>query len=341
MLDAFKKREINRLIDIYKQYKLSKITKYNLTKEHIRSKILSEDEKEEQIHQAKQSFLKNKSKLELKQKIKEKIKIITGSKPASRPTPAPRPIPTPSKKALLIGINYTGTRNQLKGCINDVNDVSNYLRGKGFATKIITDFTTPLKPYRSTILTEFKNLLQKSKPGDQLCFMFSGHGSNRPDKDNNEVSGTDQTICPLDLRSIVDDELKIIINQYLPAGVTLFALFDSCYSGSVLDLKYQYLDSLNYNEATINEKVSQTKGNVFMISGCTDKQTSADAYINNKYNGALTWSFLQVLKQSIPNITWGNLVKTMRDTLKSNNYSQIPQFSCGQATNIDEPIRCI
>jgi hypothetical protein len=294
---------------------------------------LSDNAKRQKIHQVNQSFLKNQSKLT--RKLKDDFKLIWGLQRI--PDPIKNKI---NKKALLIGINYTGTRNQLNGCINDVNDVSNYLRGKGFSINIMTDFTT-LKPYRSTILNEFKNLLQKSKSGDQLCFMFSGHGSNRLDKDNNEVSGTDQTICPLDLKNIVDDELKIIINQYLPVGVTLFALFDSCYSGSVLDLKYQYLDSLNYNKATVNEKVSQTNGNVFMISGCTDKQTSADAYINNKYNGALTWSFLQALKRPIPNITWGNLVKTMRDTLKSNNYSQIPQFSCGKATNINEPIRCI
>jgi hypothetical protein len=28
----------------------------------------------------------------------------------------------------------------------------------------------------------------------------------------------------------------------------------------------------------------------------------------------------------------------MRDKLKSNNYSQLPQFSCGQPINIDENV---
>jgi hypothetical protein len=129
-----------------------------------------------------------------------------------------------------------------------------------------------------------------------------------------------------------------MITLYLQTGVKLIALFDSCYSGTVLDLKYQYLDSLNYDDATINGKESQTNGQVFMISGCTDKQTSADAYINNKYNGALTWSYLETLKTSSKIRTWRELVKTMRDKLKFNNYSQIPQFSCGQPTNIDENV---
>jgi hypothetical protein len=98
------------------------------------------------------------------------------------------------------------------------------------------------------------------------------------------------------------------------------------------------LDSLNYDTATINTKESQTNGQVFMISGCTDRQTSADAYINNKYNGALTWSYLEALTKNSAIITWRKLVKTMRDKLKSNKYSQIPQFACGQSTNIDENI---
>lgn len=31
------------------------------------------------------------------------------------------------KRALLIGINYTGSANALNGCINDVNNVKQFL----------------------------------------------------------------------------------------------------------------------------------------------------------------------------------------------------------------------
>jgi hypothetical protein len=75
-----------------------------------------------------------------------------------------------------------------------------------------------------------------------------------------------------------------------------------------------------------------------MISGCTDKQTSADAIINNKSNGALTWSYLETLNTTSTILTWRVLVKTMRAKLLSKRFSQIPQFSCGQSTNIDENI---
>ena len=35
---------------------------------------------------------------------------------------------------------------------------------------------------------------------------------------------------------------------------------------------------------------------MLMISGCRDSQTSADAYINKKYQGALTFHLLKVLE---------------------------------------------
>jgi hypothetical protein len=48
-----------------------------------------------------------------------------------------------NKKALLIGINYTGTKNELFGCINDVNAVKERITSQGFTSvNTITDLTT-------------------------------------------------------------------------------------------------------------------------------------------------------------------------------------------------------
>ena len=244
-----------------------------------------------------------------------------------------------NKKALLIGINYTGTQNELYGCINDVNCIKERICKQGFTDKnikIITDLTSK-KATRANILTEFKNLLVNSKAGDFLFFTYSGHGSYILDRNGDERDGYDEMIVSCDLQGILDDEFKSLIQSYLKTDVTLFAMFDSCFSGSVLDLKYQYLDSLNYDNYTENSKVLETTGNVFMISGCTDEQTSADAFINGKANGAMTWSLLEGLKQNSM-CTWRELIKVMRDLLKQSKYTQIPQFSSGTFVNIDNPV---
>ena len=244
-----------------------------------------------------------------------------------------------NKKALLIGINYTGTQNELYGCINDVNCIKERICKQGFTENninIITDLTSK-KATRANILTEFKNLLVNSRAGDFLFFTYSGHGSYTLDRNGDEKDGYDEMIVSCDLQGILDDEFKSLIQTNLKTDVTLFAMFDSCFSGSVLDLKYQYLDSLNYEKYTENSKVLETNGNVFMISGCTDEQTSADAFINGKANGAMTWSLLEGLKQNSM-CTWRELIKVMRDLLKQSKYTQIPQFSSGTFVNIDNPV---
>jgi len=242
-----------------------------------------------------------------------------------------------NKNALLIGINYTGTQNQLYGCINDVNSIKERITLNGFNNiTVMTDLTSK-KATRDNILNEFKTLLVNSQEGDLLFLLYSGHGSYALDKNNDETTGYDQLIVPCDFKTILDDELKTIIQQNLKKNVTLFAMFDSCFSGSVLDLKYQYMDSLNYDNFTENGKELETTGDVFMISGCSDYQTSADTFINNKANGAMTWSLLEALKQK-PNCNWRELVKSMRDLLKKSQYEQIPQFSSGTFENIDASV---
>jgi hypothetical protein len=151
------------------------------------------------------------------------------------------------------------------------------------------------------------------------------------DRSGDEKDGYDEMIVSKDLQGILDDELSAILKQCLKKDVTLFALFDSCHSGTVLDLKYQYLDSTGYNQSTVNECVEETVGNVYMISGCMDVQTSADAFINNKSQGAMTWSFLETLNTK-SNLSWNDLVVNMRNLLRT-QFEQVPQFSCGK--NVD------
>ena len=252
-----------------------------------------------------------------------------------------------NKRALLVGINYIGTRYALNGCINDVNSMKDKISNTGFKDiNILTDLT-PKKPTRENILNDFKNLLINSEAGDLLLFFYSGHGSNNVDRNNDEPDGQDELIISSDLKRIIDDELKNIIQTNLKKNVTLFAMFDCCFSGTIFDLKYQYLDSLNYDNYMENSKQLETKGNVIMISGCNDNQTSVDAVFNNIPNGAMTWSFLQSLEQNknknkIKNptepLSWRELVKSMRDLLKKSSFEQIPQLSSGQFADIDTKI---
>lgn len=61
--------------------------------------------------------------------------------------------------------------------------------------------------------------------------------------DGDEDDGYDEVIYPVDFRQvghIVDDEMHQIMVKPLQPGVRLTAIFDSCHSGTALDLPYIY-----------------------------------------------------------------------------------------------------
>ncbi len=265
------------------------------------------------------------------------------------------------KRALLVGINYIGTSYRLNGCINDIINVEMFLRTIGYTEFIkYTDDTgnTSKFPTRNNILIGFLNLLKDVKTGDELWFHYSGHGTLQRDTNRDEVSGQDSCICPSDfMRSgiITDDIIRANLAVKVPAGVKLIIILDACHSGTGADLRFKCDDSsylkkgisvpkiFNTNDWLIRQTITElrnyslTNGNVFLISGCADNQTSADALIQNKWAGALTYSFLTLLKSN-PNYAWNTFLKDLNCFLKVNGYSQRPVLSCGNTKIINTKV---
>ncbi|RYC55073.1 hypothetical protein CHU98_g11135 [Xylaria longipes] len=153
------------------------------------------------------------------------------------------------RKALLVGINYFGQRGQLRGCINDVRNMSSYL-AEHFGYKredmvILTDDQqNPMsQPTKQNLLRAMHWLVKDARPNDSLFFHYSGHGGQTKDLDGDEEDGYDEVIYPVDFRQvghITDDEMHRIMVRPLQGGVRLTAIFDSCHSGTALDLPYIY-----------------------------------------------------------------------------------------------------
>ena len=84
------------------------------------------------------------------------------------------------RKALLIGINYFGQRGQLRGCINDVRNMSSYLvehfQYKREDMVILTDDQqNPMsQPTKQNILRAMHWLVKDARPNDSLFFHYSG-----------------------------------------------------------------------------------------------------------------------------------------------------------------------
>ncbi|KAI1190364.1 caspase domain-containing protein [Nemania serpens] len=153
------------------------------------------------------------------------------------------------RKALLVGINYFGQRGQLRGCINDVRNMSSYLvEHFGYKREdmvILTDDQqNPMsQPTKQNLLRAMHWLVKDARRDDSLFFHYSGHGGQTKDLDGDEEDGYDEVIYPVDFRQvghITDDEMHRIMVRPLQAGVRLTAIFDSCHSGTALDLPYIY-----------------------------------------------------------------------------------------------------
>lgn len=235
--------------------------------------------------------------------------------------------------ALLIGINYIGQNSELSGCINDVNDMNKLLTEVFKIPQknitIMTDNTKgQLYPTRSNIIKNIVKLVIKAHKGqaDRIILHYSGHGYYVKDLNGDELDKWDEVICPVDYDKngfITDDLLNATI-RIVPDTCSIFVLMDCCNSGTNMDLKYRHKFG---DEHSVVESDINMKAPAVMISGCRDDQTSADAYISGRYNGAMTRAFLTCLKDANYNINYFDLLTNMRKYLKDNNYTQIPELS--------------
>lgn len=154
---------------------------------------------------------------------------------------------TGTKRALLIGINYTGMQGELSGCHNDVGNIKKYLIDNcGFNESemlILMDDGEHHAPTRRNIIGGFQKLIEYAKAGDVVFVHYSGHGGFVRDTSGDEDDGYDETLIPLDFKEkgmIVDDDILDILVKPMPAGVTCTVLMDCCHSGTVLDLPYRF-----------------------------------------------------------------------------------------------------
>ncbi|GAV50236.1 hypothetical protein ZYGR_0U00920 [Zygosaccharomyces rouxii] len=170
------------------------------------------------------------------------------------------------RKALIVGINYIGSKNELRGCINDAHNMWNFLTSRyGYRPEDIVMLTDDQRdmvriPTKANMLRAMHWLVNGAMPNDSLFFHYSGHGGQTKDLDGDEVDGMDDVIYPVDFEmagDIVDDIMHDIMVKPLQPGVRLTALFDSCHSGTVLDLPYTYSTKGVVKEPNIWKDVGQ------------------------------------------------------------------------------------
>ncbi len=256
-------------------------------------------------------------------------------------------------KALLVGINaYPNPSNNLRGCINDIIDMEYFITVKNKVykkenIKMLTD----KKATKKGILEQLDWLLLGATPGDQLLFHYSGHGAQVPNRGPNyEKDALDEIICPYDFKgengivesAISDKEFARLFTK-IPKGVHFVWISDSCHSE---DLSRKHTINVGSNEMIATETRFRRFNHIAqktaipssaslgaapvplqgaLLSGCASHQLSADAYINNRFNGAFTHYLIKNLSMYGQDVSMQEIVKYVNIDLIDNGYEQNPQ----------------
>ncbi|XP_049405917.1 metacaspase-1-like [Solanum stenotomum] len=225
------------------------------------------------------------------------------------------------KRALIIGITYKNTKDELQGCINAKCMKFLLVNRFKFPQEAVLMLTEEERdPHRIPTIRNIRYaiywLMQGVKAGDSLVFHFSGHGLH-------------ETLCPLDYEKkgmIVDDELNATLVRPLPRGAKLHAIIDACHSGTMLDLPYlcrmdrtgQYVWEDHRPRSGAWKGTSG--GEAISFSGCDDHQKSADTDSLAKVmsTGAMPFSFIQAIERG-QGTTYGSILNAIRSSIRNSD----------------------
>ena len=209
-----------------------------------------------------------------------------------------------------------------------------------------------------------------------LVFSLSSHGTQMNDTSGDEPDGKDEAFVPHDIAEkngawdaahiISDDELHDLFAQ-LPASVLLEVYLDTCHSGTGLrgaefGLHAPRARYIAPPDHEFEQKTAKMRGFVLdrppagsakkgaaeaskaavagahhvLWTGCKANQTSADAYFNGRYNGAFTYYFVKVMRDTQNKLSRKEVIAKMRALMKS-GFAQTPQLE-GNATNRGQAI---
>jgi hypothetical protein len=153
---------------------------------------------------------------------------------------------------------------------------------------------------------------------------------------------------------LLDDWLRTEFDK-LPNGVNLTVIMDCCYSGTntraiqppdakrierflPCPLDLLAVESGRRLKGTTRGgraelRAAARRGDVVnvnmpevLISGCRSTQTSADAFIGGKYNGALTYSLVGAINARKGDLSYRELHTLTLQALKKGRFDQVPQL---------------
>lgn len=248
----------------------------------------------------------------------------------------------------LAANNYPGA--PLNGCLQDLKTLNASFSQLGYVPKVAKSFIDS-QMTRKNIISGLEWLIDTKE--ELKIVQYSGHGARIRSDNDDEIY--DSCWVPQDYEKsglILDDEVAKIFDK-LDDNHNLVILSDSCHSGSMQRgfishkfnklLKNSAIRSLpeKLSAKYINETRKNTPSAVktrgifnkrrksfiynnertVLIATCEPQQTSADAWIDGKWQGAGTAALFRSVSEK--NISFYNAARNANKWLVENEYEQI------------------
>ncbi len=258
--------------------------------------------------------------------------------------------------ALLVGINdYPGAIGKLEGCLNDVDNVHDYLKETVADAAILV-----LKDHdatRAELARQFRNHLGQAGKDDVALFHYCGHGARSvaaPEFLPFELSGKDEGLVCIDSRiegnfDFADKELARLIEELAANDPHIALILDCCQSGSgtrsiegasgagvrTTDEGTRprpietYLDGYFASRATAGEPLSVPAGRHMLLAACERRQTAKEDL--DTHRGIFTTSLVDVLREAREPLNYADLFTRSRAAVRRyirehDKTPQDPQF---------------
>lgn len=275
--------------------------------------------------------------------------------------------------ALLVGINdYPHPISPLKGCINDIEAVADYLQQRvttpGAETHILK--LTNQKATRQAIISGFQEFLCRANQNDIALFYYSGHGSQEkspPEFWHLEPDHLDETLVCWDSRTenswdLADKELAQLIFEVGKNNPHIVVILDCCHSGTgtrddwqytgvrgiSTDLRQRPLSSFIVspevaNNLLISRDSDQNPSNWFvlpqgehiLLAACRDNEEAQEYYVNNQHRGAFSSFLIDTLQRTNGSFTYRDLFNQTNARIRRIFTTQSPQLETTNPKNLD------
>lgn len=180
-------------------------------------------------------------------------------------------------KALLVGINkYNKSHLNLNGCINDLWDFYILLNGVyGIKENDIYTLTDEMATFENISKCIYK-VLRLANKNETVIIYYSGHGTQVPDLDGDELDGLDEVLCPHDFnwkKTFTDDILSSLIITNAKENSNIYLVFDCCHSGTLI----RDIEGSPENDLIIQGRIESES--TILLPPINNKQYKREKYI--------------------------------------------------------------